>query len=171
MVDVYKEEDVIKLADEFAKKSVDKLKGDLVDAFYQDVSNYLHEHYQNNQNRIERQLISSICEEYVKDPKNYKFADLRKKMFLENKEEIVKTLSDEAIASSVENVIEQRISRDYHFEWRWKDGIAKFVVENLEMFKEDKRVQEWITRDIKRRDDRIAWLEEKLREVSDVLND
>lgn len=170
MIDVFVEEDVNKMVDKFAKESAEKLKDILCDKFYADVNNYLYEHYSNNKEKIENDLIRSITEEYIKDPKQYKFSSLREKMFKENKEEIVKTLSDEAIQKSVEDVIEKYTHRDYHFEWRWKDGIAKFILDNFEKFKDDKRVDDWIGRELESKENRIKWLEEKLREVSDVLD-
>lgn len=166
MLDIYKEEEVSRLANEIAKESSEKLKDILLDKFYEDISSYLYQHYQNNKQNVEGELIQSICEEYVKNPKDYKFANLREKMFLENKEEMIKTLTDEAIYKSVEDVIQKYTSRNYRFEWKWKDGIARFILENFSQFKDDERVNDWIGHRIKMKNDRINWLEEKLREVS-----
>lgn len=171
MKDIYDEKEVEKLSQGVLDSVKDKIKDQIADEVYSKIGGYLYEHYTNNKDKIENELIRSITEEYVKDPSVYKYADLRKKMFLENREELTKTLTDEAIYKSVEDVIEQYTHRDYHFEWRWKDGIARFILENFSKFKDDERVNEWIGRDIERKDNRIKWLEEKLREVSSVLDD
>ena len=171
MEPIYNEEEVSMLVDNFSKKVTEKLKADLLDSLYQDVSNYLYEHYQNFHEKIERDLIKSICGEYTKDPTQYKFADLRKTMFNENKEELTKILTDEAIEKSVEDVIEKYTHRDYHFEWRWKDGISKIILEKWDNFKDDERIKQQFGRELDRRQERINWLENKLREVSDVLED
>ena len=170
MENIYNEEEIKRLADNFSKKVTENLKGDLLDCFYQDIQSYLEEHYQNFHNKIERNLIKSICEEYTKDPSQYKFIDLRKKMFIENKEELIKLLTDEAIEKSVEDVIEKYTHRDYTFSWRWNDAIAKIIIKNIDKFLDNERVQGMFARELENKNNRIKWLEEKLSEVSDILN-
>jgi hypothetical protein len=171
MKDIYDEKEVEKLSQGVLDSVKDKIKDQIADEVYSKIGGYLYEHYTNNKDKIESELIKSIVEEYVKNPNDYKYADLRKKIFLENKEELTKILTDEAIYKSVEAVIEQYTHQGYHFEWRWKDGIARFILENFSKFKDDERIKEWIGRDMERKDNRIKWLEEKLREVSSILDD
>ena len=171
MKNIYDEKEVEKLSQGVLDSVKDKIKDQIADEVYSKIGGYLYEHYTDNKDKIENELIRSITEEYVKKPSDYKYSGLREKMFLENKEELTKTLTDEAIYKSVEDVIEQYTHRNYHFEWRWKDGIARFILENFSKFKDDERVNEWIGRDIERKDNRIKWLEEKLREVSSILDD
>lgn len=170
MKDIYNKEDVDKVALAVVNEVKEKAQELILDSVYNQLSGYLYEHYVNNKNKIENELICSITEEYVKNPKEYKYKDLRAKMFLENKEEIIKVLTDEAIYQSVENVIEQYTHRNYHFEWRWKDGIARFILENFDKFKDDERVNDWIGRRIKMQDDRIKYLEEQLSEINELSN-
>ena len=168
MLDIYNEEEISKLADTFAKKTTDKLKDDLLGDIYNNVSQYLYEHYDNFKNKIEAELIKSICEEYVKTPAEYKFADLRKKIFNENKEELTKILTDEAIEKSVEDVIEKYTHRDYHFNWRWKDAIVRIILENWDKFKDDERIQMQFGRELDNRNYQIEQLKRQLEEINSL---
>jgi len=170
MKDIYSKEKVEKLAEEVISSVRDKVKDQIADAVYGSLSGYLYEHYTNNKEKIEGELINSIVDEYKKSPKEYKFAKLREKMFIENKEGLTKVLTDEAIYKSVEDVIEQYTHRNYHFEWRWKDGIARFILENLEKFKDDKRINDWFSRELQRKDNTIRNLEEQLAEIKDLVD-
>lgn len=165
MKDIYKEEDINNFVDSFAKKTTEKLKEDLLNDFYGTVHDYIYEHYNNFKDDVERELINSITEKYKKDPKDYKFSELRKKMFVENKEEITKVLTDEAIYESVEKVIEQYTHKDYRFNWRWKEGIVKIIWENWHKFKDDEKIKNGFDRIIDRQKERITFLENKLIEI------
>jgi len=169
MNNIYEEKEVEELSEKVLLSIRDKVKEQIGDSVYNELSGYLYEHYQNNKGKIETELIKSITEEYVKDPKQYKFAELREKMFKENKESLTKSLTDEAIQKSVENVIQKYTHGDYSFEWQWKEGIARFILENWDNFKEDKRINEAFGRKLKKQQSEIEWLEKKLDEVSNVL--
>ena len=169
MKDIYNEQEIEKLAENFAKKTTDKLKSDLLDDFYQNIQDYLHEHYNNFKDKVEGDLISSICGTYKKDPKDYKFASLRQKMFNENKEELTKILNDEAIEKSVEDVIKQYTSRDYHFNWKWEDGIARIILKHIDKFSSNKRTQQTFKRENDRLKDKIKNLEAKIEDIEDII--
>ena len=164
MKDLFKESEVESFVKLFANKTTEKLKENLLDSFYSEVQDYLYQHYDNIKAKIQGELIGEITEEYIKNPTDYKFKKLREKMFLENKDTLTKVLTDEAIFESVENVIEQYTHRNYHFEWRWKDGIARFILENFDLFKNDERVNSWIGRQLENKDNRIKYLESKIEE-------
>jgi len=169
MKDIYEEKEIEELSEKVLSSVREKVKEQIGDAVYYNLSAYLYEHYTGNKNKIEKELIDSITEEYVKNPTDYKFAKLREKMFKENKDLLVKTLTNEAIQKSVEDVIMEYTHRDYHFKWQWREGIAKFILNNWDNFKDDKIINEMFGRELEQKQSRINWLEEKLREVSDVL--
>ena len=169
MKDIYEEKEIEELSDKVLLSVRDKVKEQIADAVYDNLSSYLYDHYRNNKDKIEGELITSITEEYVKNPKDYKFAKLREKMFKENKDLLIKTLTDEAIQKSVENVINEYTHRDYHFAWRWKDGIANFIVNNWDKFKDDKNINEKFGRELEQKQSRIDRLEEKIKEISDII--
>ena len=170
MLDIYKQEDIEKIAQDVVDSVAENIKENVLDAVHDEISGYLYEHYVNNKNKVEAELIKSITEEFVKNPNDYKFADLRKKMFFENKEVLSSALTDEGIKNSIEDVIEKYTHRNYHFEWKWKDGIARFILENFDKFKDDSRVNEWIGRQLKMKDSRIAYLEEELNKIREITN-
>ena len=171
MKDIYEEEQINKFAEDFSKKTVDKLKSDLLDDVYTDVQSYIYEHYKNFKDKIEADLITSICEEYTKDPKQYKFAKLRQKMFNENKKALTQILTDEAIEKSVEDVIKQYTHRDYHFAWRWEDGIAKIILKHIDKFAKNERIQASFKRENDRLKQTNKYLQQQLDEIRNTIND
>ena len=170
MKDVFKEEDVTKVAELILSGVQDKIKEQISDAFYEETSSYLYEHYTNNKDKIEGELIASIAETYVKDPTNYKFNKLREKMFEENKGTLTRALTEEAIKEDIQNVIKQYTHRDYHFSWQWHDGIAQFIKNNWKLFEGNKRIEESFTRTLKQQEATIERLEEQLREIGELTH-
>jgi hypothetical protein len=166
---IFTEENVEELANKFLLKSKDKIKEIISYSFYEYVG-YLYEHFNNHKDKIEGELIDQITETYIKDPTQYKFRRLREKMFNENKEAITKVLSDEAIQESVENVIKEYTSREYTFNWQWKDAIKKIILQNLDVWVEDDRVKEGLLREISNQKEYIKQLKERLGEIQQLSN-
>lgn len=170
MKDLYNEGEVIKLADEVTKSVAEKCKEMICDASYDTMSSYLYEHYTNNKEKIEGELIASITEEYVKNPTEYKYAKLRKKMWDEHKKEMTEVLTDEAIKESVEKVIMDYTHRDYHFEWQWKDAIARIILERWDVFKDDKRINDAFGRERDSLQSEVRYLKERLAEIGELAD-
>ena len=147
----------------------EKIKEQIADSMYTHLESYLYEHYENHKDKVERELIKAITEEYVKEPSLYKYSALRKKLWEENKEEIIETLTDEAIKGNMENILERYTNKDYHFNWQWKDGIVKVVLENWDKFKDDERIKDGFGRELELKNDRIKSLEGQLEELKQVL--
>lgn len=164
------EEQVAKVAENILVKTRDKIKEQIGDDFYRELSGFLYEHYSNHKDRVKEELIKEITEQYVKDPNSYQFKDLRRKIFDENKEEIVKSLTDEAIKDSVENVIQKYTHRDYHFSWQWKDNIVKLILKNWDKFKDDERIKEAFGRELDNRQSYIKSLEQQLSEIRNITD-
>ena len=162
MKTIFKEEEIEKLADNYIKKVKEKIKEDIADGMYNDLSWFLYEHYQNLQSKIESELIGSITEQYKKDPMDYKYWELRKKMFEENKEQLTKDLTDESIMLSVETVIHDYTHREYHFNWKWKEWIVRIIWDNWDKFKDDEKIKNWFDRKIDQQAQQIKNLEERL---------
>ncbi len=112
---------------------------------------------------------TDITEEFIQNPMQYKFAKLREKLFFENKDLLTKTLTDEAIMLSVENVIENYTHRNYQFDWRWKDAIVKIIGENWHKFKDDERVNNGLLRQIENLKSQVNSLQQKLNDVENVI--
>ena len=165
------EKDAEQLADKVILSVKDKIKEDIADKIYNELSGYLYEHYQNVKDKIDNELIKAITEQYVKDPSFYKFKDLRRKMFDENKDVLVKTLTDEAIKDSVENVIMEYTHRNYHFNWQWKDGIVKIILKNWDSFKDDERIKEAFGRELDNRQGYIDNLKQQLTEIKNSIEE
>lgn len=94
---VFTEENVNEVSEKILKSSIEKIKEEFSNNFYHELDAFVYEHYSNAKDKIEKELIKEITEEFIKEPMNYKYAKLREKLFLENKELLVKTLTDEAI--------------------------------------------------------------------------
>ena len=141
------------------------------DEFYDQIQAYLYQHYDNFKDRIESELIKKITEEFIENPKNHKFSDLRKKIFTENKELLTKVLQDEVIFNNVEDIIIEYTRKEYHFNWRWMNGIAEVIKKNWNLFKDDKNINQSFGREIERLTRTIKCLEEKISDIKAGLDD
>lgn len=84
---IFTEAQAIEIAEKILLATKVKIKGDIADEFYKEVEGYLYKIYSDTKDRIEKELIAEITEEYVKDPTNYKFKDLRDKLWSEHKDD------------------------------------------------------------------------------------
>lgn len=167
---LYTEQEAVDLAEKIMAAIRDKIKEQIANKFYEETEGWLHEVYANNKDKIMSELIAEITEQYVKEPHLYKFAHLRAKMWEENKSELVKTLTDEAITQDMENILMQYSHRDYHFNWQWKDGIVKVILNNWDKFKEDERIAQGFGREIERLKSQVSNLQAQLNEVNLIVN-
>lgn len=167
---IYTEKQIEELSEKVLVSVRDKVKEQIGDALYSELRGFIYEHYTNNKNRIKEELIREITEQYVKDPNSYQYKDLRRKIWEENKSEIVKTLTDEAIKDSVENVIMEYTHRDYHFSWQWKDHIVRIILQNWDKFKDDKRIKEAFGRELDNRQSYINSLRQQIEEIKNIAD-
>lgn len=166
----FSEQDVEVFGKKVLAKITDKVKEDIADAFYTTYAYYLDEHYSNAKSKIEAKVIEQITEKYVKDPTSYKYNDLRRKIWDEHKDEILPSLTDEAITDSMQNTLECYTHRDYRFSWKWKENIARLIVDNFELFRDDERVMSVFGRELENKNSRIASLEQKIREIEEITD-
>ncbi len=169
LIKVFTEEQVNDASTKILKASITKITDELQGKFSQEMESWIYEHYLNSKSKIESELIKDITEEFIKNPMQYKFAKLREKLFLENKDLLTKTLTDEAIMLSVENVIENYTHRNYQFDWMWKDAIVKIIGENWHKFKDDERVNNGLLRQIENLKSQVNSLQQKLNDVENVI--
>jgi hypothetical protein len=166
---VFTEEQINDASSKILKASITKITDELQGKFSDEMESWIYEHYLNSKSKIESELIKDITEEFIQNPMQYKFAKLREKLFLDNKELLTKILTDEAIMLSVENVIETYTHRNYQFDWRWKDAIVKIIGENWHKFKDDERVNNGLLRQIENLKSQINSLQQKLNDVENVI--
>ena len=167
---LYTEKQVEELGEKVLADVRDNVKEQIGDAIYSHLSCFLYEHYTNMRDKIKGELIQEITEKYVKNPKDYDYKDLRRKLWEENKNEIVKTLTDEVIKDSVENVIMEHTHRDYHFNWQWKDHIVRIILKNWDKFKDDERIKEAFGRELDNRQSYINSLKQQLEEIKSIAD-
>ena len=162
------EKEVEQIGEKILASVRDKIKEQIGDALYSELKKYLYDHYSNNKERIKNELIVEITEQYIKNPADYDYKHLRRKIWEENKDEIVKSLTNEAIKDSVENVIMEYTHRDYHFSWQWKDHIVRIILQNWDKFKDDERIKEAFGRELDNRQSYITNLEKQLEEIKNI---
>ena len=81
---LFTEEQVNNVAEKILAATKDKFFEQLNQSFYKETSDYLYEHYNNFQSGLKNDLIKEITEQFVSDPSNYQFRELRNKLFKEN---------------------------------------------------------------------------------------
>ena len=165
---VFTEEQVNEVSQKILKSTISKITDEISNKFYHELDNYIYDHYTNTKSRVEKSLIEEITEQFILDPNNSKYYNLRKKLFSENKDLLIKTLSDESIYESVENVIEKYTHRDYTFNWRWKEAILRIIAENWHLFKDDERIHSQLLRENQSLKDQIARMREKIESISNL---
>jgi hypothetical protein len=169
--EVFTEKQVDEVSDKILKSTIEKVKSELSDKFYNEMSSFIYEHYSNASDTIHENLIKEITEEFVTEPNNYKFLKLRQKLFNENKEVLTKLLTDEAIEKTLENVIWQHTNKEYHFNWKWTEALVRIIGENWHKFKDDERVNNGLLRQIDQLKSQISHLQEKLNDVQNVVSE
>ncbi len=162
---VFTEEQAETQAGKVLDKIRDKIKSQIGDAFYQEYSAYLYEHYMNHKDKIINELIVEITDQFVNEPTNYKYVALRKRLYQENKEVIDATLTKDVIEEGIKNILFGFVNNSFPFDWKWKDGIVKFIVDNWDNFKDDDRIKQAFGLVIDRLKSRIDYLEKQLKEI------
>lgn len=145
---IFTEQDINEVSQKILVKSIAKIKEEIGTNFYHELDSWIYEHYDNAKDKIEKELIAEIVEGFVEDPMLSKYAKLRQKLFSENKELLTKTLTDEVIQKSVEAVIWGHTNIEYQFNWKWKDAVVTIILENLDKFKDDERINDGLIRQI-----------------------
>jgi len=167
---VFTEKDVEEVSNKILKSTIEKIKDELSERFYNDTECFLYEHYSNVSDRIHKELIDEITEEFVKDPKAYKFFGLRKKLFNENEELLIDVLTEEAVENAIKNVILKYADEDYVFQWRWMDAILKVILENWDKLKDDKRMNSAMLREIEQLNNKINQLQKTIKDMKEIVD-
>lgn len=167
---IFTEETAVGVAEKILSATRDKIKEQIANKLYEETEGWLHETYSNYKDKVVKELIGEITEQYVSNPSDYKFNGLRRKIWEENKDEIMKSLTDEAITEGMENVLQQYTHRDYLFNWKWKDGIVNVILSNWDKFKDDERVAQQFGREIDRLKSNIQSLQNKISEIENTVN-
>jgi hypothetical protein len=169
--EVFTEKQVDEVSDKILKSTIEKIKTELSDQFYNEMSNYIYEHYSNASDAIHKNIVKEITEEFVTEPKKYKFLKLRQKLFNENKDMLISVLTEEAIKKSIETAIWEHTDKSYHFNWKWIDAIVRIIGENWHKFKDDERINNGLLRQIEQLKLQISHLQEKLNDVQNVISE
>lgn len=163
--EVMSEKKYTEIANNILEKVKKKITDELTETWYKEMESWLYEQYSNVEKDIERKTIDKIAERFIKDKKDYKFEEIRKQLFAENKEELISVLTDDIVTEHLENIFLGYTNKDYFYNWQWKDGIVKFICENWNLFENDNCINQQIVREIKNRDETIQWYKNKLAEI------
>lgn len=163
------EETVNKIVEEFLNKTGLKLQKILIDDSFSEIRDFIDQVYQNAIDEKEQEYINKIFKKYLNDPTYYKYSEIRKCLFEENKENLIKSLTDDAIIKTMENYFLKYTHRDNYFHWQWLDGIANIILENFDKFKDDDRINNRFLRELERRDSKIEALKEEIRDLKNTL--
>lgn len=164
---LFTEEQVVTVSDKILAKVLPDIQKNLTSVFYKELQEYLFEHYENSSDEIKRSLIKDLSDNFVQDPKNYKFKSIRDKLFTENKEVLTKVLTEEFVESAVTSLILFKFSDNNFDGYRWKEGVVTFIKQNWNTFKDDTIIENSLLNVIKQLNYRIESLESALKEDSD----
>lgn len=156
------------VASKIFESLIDKLKDSLSGEFYKEMQDYMYQHYENHQDRIRKKLIEELCDKYIEDPAAQQFRELRAKIFYENRDEIIASLTDDAIRANMSAILFDSVSHKNLFSWQWKDAIVDLVKKNWNLFKDDERVDGALLREIGSLKRQIEDLQQRNRELLTV---
>ena len=171
MKDLFTEAQVTELANKLYEKRYEKMIGDFDTHFYDDIQDFLYEHYENATDKIKRNLLHNLCKEFIQDPENNKYSNLRQKLFQENKEMLTNILTDDAIKTSVDKAINHWTHKEHPFHWKYKEGIVNFIVDNKELFEDDTWINKSFLLKFNRQDDIIRQLKNEINELKEVQDE
>jgi len=167
--EVFTEEEVTEVSEKILSKTIDKIKDEIGNKFYSEMNSFLLEHYDNVSSDIHKKLIKEISDEFIKDPENYKFLSLRRKMFDENKDTLTSILTDEFIKDRMEDVFWQRFNNDNIFKFKWVDGIVKLITENYNEIIKDDNINCKLLNEIKNLKEKNIYLQNRINELDFIL--
>ena len=94
---VFTEQQVEEVSEKILKSTIKKVKSELTNNFYNEMNDFIYQHYNNASDKIHERLIEEITDEFIAEPKDYKFLKLRQKLFNENKEVLTTILISELL--------------------------------------------------------------------------
>lgn len=162
--EVFTEEQVNEVSGKILASVKKRFTNELISEFYDRMQEYLYEHYDNISDSIHEKLIKEIADEFISDPKDYRFSALRKKLFNENKEVLTSILTDEMIFENINAIVWGHLGNGYQFSWKWSDAIVRIIRENLETLMEDNRINQGLVHEIYCLKQHVARLQQQLQE-------
>lgn len=159
-------EKIQEIATEIVQTATSKHE-DAVMNFYNNMENYLYEIYGNFEDSVKTKLAREMAELFIKDPKNYKFRDLREKLFIENKETLTSILIEEEVEKEVERVILKHTHKEAYWPTRWGEHIVKCISEKAQHFADNEIIQNAFLQENNRLKSQIKFLESRIRELED----
>lgn len=164
------EKDVEIVAEKVLAKIRDKIKDQIADEFYAEYRVCLEEHYTNHKDKIDERLITEISNQFAKDPKSYKYLEIRKRLYAENKTEIDKLITEDVIKEGMQDALGIYTCGAFHMDWRWKDGIVGLILRNWDNFEDDERIKAAFGNHLEQKQSRIDELENRILEIASALD-
>ena len=82
---IFTEEQITDFALKYAEKTIEKMKKDIFNDIYEDISHFVYEHYDNASGNMKRSLISNMAKNAIDDKfDGYDFKELRRNICIEN---------------------------------------------------------------------------------------
>lgn len=167
--EIFTEQEVIEVSEKILSKTIDRIKNEIEGKFYNEMKDFLYQHYDNISDDVHKKLIQEISDEFISDPNNYKFVSLRRKMFDENKDLMIDILTDEFIKNKMEDVFWQRFNNDNFFKFKWVEGIVKLISENYNEIIKDESINSALLKEIKNLKEKNIYLQNKINEYDMIL--
>jgi len=164
--ELFTDEQVESVAQKVLDKTKKKIDEQLSEAFYSEMQTFLNEHFDNFQSGLKQKLLNELADKYVQNPESYQYTDLRARLFEENKETILSSLTDQAITDAIERILLFRTLKSTMFEWRWKDGIKNFILNHWAEFKNDERINNGLLREIENLKSKNNNLQQRINELN-----
>lgn len=159
------QEEIEGVAKSVFDKAIEKIKAEITDNYYNEITSYLYEHFSNFNDRVRRDMIEKLAEEFGSDPSKYEYAKIRKSAYESHKDEILASLTKEVIESGISKAMKGYCDEAYHYSWQWKDEIAKFIIGNKYLFLDDERINAKFLRELQNKDEYIESLKRQIQET------
>jgi hypothetical protein len=95
------------------------------------------DHFDNCSEQLKRRLIREIQQAFKENPFSIEHRALLDILWQENKESLLETWLDHHIETAFNKLIHDYTHLNMPFSWKWKEFVAKYIVDNVEFFLKD----------------------------------
>ena len=158
-MEIFNEDQVTSIADKVLIQCLDRIKEDFSSTYYNEMRSYLHEHYDNAKNDAEKNLITTLAEEFIADPTHHKYFPIRKALIRDNMDLLIPILTDTLIKDEVSKVVWDHLASGVPFQWRWEEYVLKAITANWEQIKDLPGINKGLLRSIATKE--ASWSRER----------
>ncbi len=165
------ESQVAEIAQRVLGKTIEQVKEALDNDFTKEMHSWLFELHMNAESDVLNGLVKKVADGFADNPKDYKYKELRDKIYHENKEAIHEAI----LESDVDRMIAWRLIHCVKNEGVWRNrfhgAVVRFILENQAEFVESEKIKEAVLSEVNRLKEEIAYLKTEINRLQNQYQD